>query len=205
MKLSFTRPALGLALALGLSACGGEAQFDINGVVTGLNYPGLVLHAHGMFVTPQPQFNEDGTPKNVEFTFPQPVPYGMLYSVEVKMQPPHQTCQVVSEPDTAGRHASIMVGVQCLQNVYKLSGKVTGLPADGSLTLANGSEGTVSVKATTAVPEPTFTFEVYDDRSYGLSVLQKPATHNCTVSQNGVGIIDRADVANILVTCSPNG
>ena len=202
MKSSFVRTALAAALALGLAACGGEAEFPINGTVTGLNYPGLVLYTHGQTVSPTPQFDDKGVAKDVNFSFPQTIPYGVVYEVSVQTNPPHQTCSVARGSDTAGRTSTIQVYVQCLQNTYRLTGKVTGLPVDGSITLANGSEGTVTVKATSTVTEPQFTFVVRDDRSYGITVLEQPAGYACTVSQNGIGIVDRADVANVQVTCT---
>ena len=202
MKSSFVRIALAAALPFGLAACGGEAEFPINGTVTGLNYPGLVLYTHGQTVAPTPQFDAKGAAKDVTFSFPQTIPYGVVYEVGVQTNPPHQTCSVARGSDTAGRTANIHVLVQCQQNTYRLTGKVTGLPVDGTVSLANGSEGLVTVKATSTVAEPQFVFVVRDDRSYGITVLEQPAGYACTVSQNGVGIVDRADVPNVQVTCT---
>lgn len=202
MKSSFVRIALAAALALGLAACGGEAEFPINGTVTGLNYPGLVLYTHGQTVSPTPQFDAQGVSQDVTFSFPETIPYGVEYEVSVRTNPPHQTCSVARGSDTAGRTASIHVFVQCLQNTYRVMGKVTGLPVDGAITLANGSEGMATVKATSTVTEPQFVFMVRDDRSYGITVLEKPAGYTCTVSQNGIGIVDRADIPNVQVSCS---
>lgn len=204
MKSSFVRAAFAAALVLGLAGCGGEAQFDINGTVRGLNYPGLVLYTHGQTVSPTPQFDDKGVAKDVSFRFPETIPYGVVYEVSVQTNPPHQACTVANPSDTAGRTSTINIFVTCVQNSYRLTGKVTGLPVDGTVVLANGSEGTVTVKATTTVTEPQFTFFVRDDRSYGITVLEQPAGYTCTVSQNGVGIVDRSDIQNVQVTCAAN-
>ena len=50
MKSSLIRPALALALAASLAACGGsdKAEFTVAGSVTGLVYDGLVLTNAGV-------------------------------------------------------------------------------------------------------------------------------------------------------------
>lgn len=193
MKSSFLRPALALALALGLSACGGSATFGINGTVTGLAYPGLVLTTNGVELP----IAVGAT----SFSFPNSLEYGDIFNVQVKTNPAHQTC----EPDerynagTAGRTASINVLIHCRVNTFTLGGKVTGLTTDG-LVLTNGtSGGTVAIaKGATGFVFPT---QVAFAQSYGVTVLTQPTGQTCVVT-NGVGEMGDAKVENIQITCN---
>jgi hypothetical protein len=194
MKSSFLRPAVALALALGLSACGGgKAMFTLGGNVGNLVYPGLVL------------VNElDSTELAVAagattFAFPQELEYGTEFDVKIKSQPQHQTCELARGHDTAGRMANITIFVQCSLNVFTLGGKVSGLTTDG-LVLANGTTGgTVTVPKNAAAF--TFPIPVPFGASYGVTVLTQPAGQTCTVS-SGVGEMGDAKVENIQVDCT---
>lgn len=193
MKSSFLRPALALALALGLSACGGSAKFTVNGTVTGQAYPGLVLTNNG---TDLPIAVGATT-----FSFPGSLEYGDTYNVQVKTNPPHQTCEPNAQynSDTAGRTATINVPIRCLTNTFSLGGKVTGLTADG-LVLTNGTAGgTVTVAKGAA--GFIFAVPVAFGQSYGVTVLTQPTGQNCTVT-NGIGEMGDAKVENIQVTCN---
>lgn len=193
MKSSFLRPALALALALGLTACGGSATFGVNGTVTGQAYPGLVLTNNGVDLP-----IAVGT---TTFSFPGSLEYGETYKVLVKTDPPHQTCEADARynADTAGRTAAINVPVVCSINAFTVGGKITGLNAVG-LVLTNGTTGgtvTVVKDATVFVFANPVTF----DQSYGVTILNQPAGQTCTVT-NGVGVMGDAKVDNVQVTCS---
>jgi hypothetical protein len=206
MKSSLIRPALALALALGLSACGGggKAEFTVAGTVKGLVYPGLKLSTNGMELPVAPPATAGA---DVAFAFPNKLEYGDLYDVTFTGQPVHQTCGFPStyrdpiNKDTAGRLAKIDIIVECSIDVFTIGGTVTGLTADG-LVLVNGSTGgsiTVAKDATAyqlAAPVP---YGV----TYGIAVLTQPTGLTCTVS-NGVGTMGDAKVDNANVTCRPN-
>jgi hypothetical protein len=193
MTLTFMRPAIALAIALGLAGCGGKASFPINGSLGGLSYDHLVLSTNGMDLP----VAKGAT----SFSFPNSLSYGDEYSVTVKTQPDHQTCLVQNGADTAGRLASINIVVQCVLNQYSIGGTITGLTSDG-LTLTNGSAGGTVVAVAGA---QTFTFgaTVPFSVSYGVTVLAQPAKENCSVTQNATGVMGDAAVTNIVVSCVP--
>jgi hypothetical protein len=206
MKSSFMRPAMALALALGMAACGGKATFEVSGTVSGLVYPGLILTNNGtdLAIAPPP------TGTTTTFRFPS-IDYGQTYDVKVKpnadpllppANPQHQTCSVLNGTDTAGRLATIDISVVCSIKALSIGGTVSGLTADG-LVLTNGSTG-----GTAPVPKDATTFvfavPVPYKNSYGVSVLTQPTGLKCSVSPNGTGIMGDVAITNIAVTCVPN-
>jgi RNase P/RNase MRP subunit p29 len=209
MTLTFKRAAIALAIAVALVGCGGKASFQIAGTVVGLSNQGLVLTTNGMDVA---------VPATAtSFTFPNTLSYGDVYNVTVKAQPEHQTCSVGSfvsptgvtlngASDTAGRLASINIGVQCSFNTFGIGGKVTGLTSAG-LVLTNGSfGGTVTITpAAAGAADPTFVFPnpVQFGVSYGVTVLTQPASETCSVSPNGTGVMGDVGVGDIVVSCVP--
>lgn len=193
MKSSFLRPALALALAIGLSACGGTATYTVSGTVNGLAYPGLVLTNNGVDLP----IAVGAT----TYAFPGTLEYGDTYNVAVKTDPAHQTC--LADPqrraDTAGRLATINVAVQCTTNAATVGGKITGLTTEG-LVLTNGTAGgTVTVAKDAAVF--VFSSMVTYGQTYGVTILKQPTGQTCTVT-NGVGEMGDAKVENIQVTCA---
>jgi hypothetical protein len=199
MKSSLMRPALMLALALGLASCGGKAGFTITGTVTGQQFPGLVLGTNGMTVAIDPP-----TPPltTVNYSFPKQIEYGDVYDVTVTQQPQHQTCgpaNAVLATDTAGRLGQINVPFTCALNAYAIGGTVTGLTVDG-LVLANGSTGgsITLAKDTAAFSLGMVTYGV----TYGVTVQAQPAGLVCSVA-NGTGVMGDAPVSNIAVSCVP--
>lgn len=193
MTFKFMRPALAIALALSLSACGGKASFPISGTVNGLKYAGLTLTANGMDLAV--------APNATSYTFPNSLSYGDEYEVTVKSQPAHQTCAVSVGKDSAGRLASISVPVNCALNMATIGGSITGLTSAG-LVLTNGSDGgTVSP----AAADTTFTFAsnpVAFGVTYGVTVLTQPASDVCTVT-GGAGTMGDTAIASIVVSCVP--
>jgi hypothetical protein len=188
----FVRFVVAAAMAVGLAACGGKAQFDIQGAVDGLKYPGLVLASNGQTVS---------VPANTtSFKFGSSIDYGTTYAVTVQTQPAHQNCSVANPTDTAGRMASINVVVICTMNAYAIGGTISGLDVDG-LVLINGSNATIApAKGTTTY---TFPFAVEFGNTYGVTVLTHPPGYRCTVS-NGTGTMNEAAVTNINVACNPS-
>lgn len=214
MTFKFLRPALAIALALTLGACGGKASFTIAGTASGLKYQGLVLNSNGMDlnVAPATPTATVAVPP-VSFAFPNSISYGEVYEVSVKAQPAHQNCVVGAfadstgkvtgaAKDTAGRLSTIDVGVMCSVNAYSIGGTIKGLTTDG-LKLTNGSDpGTVTVTATGSDVAFIFPNLVPYGTTYGVTVLAQPTDAFCTVSPNGTGTMGDAAVADIVVTCT---
>lgn len=201
MKSSMMRPALVLALVLGLAGCGGKAGFTIGGTVNGLQYQGLVLTSNGMDLEVTPP-----TPPNtaMNFSFPNQISYGDEYAVTVKTQPQHQFCApnaYVRNSGTAGRTASINTQFDCSLASHTIGGTISGLTADG-LVLANGSTGgtlTVAKGATTFTMPVPVTYNV----TYGITVQTQPTGLVCSVDSKGTGTMGDQNIADIGVTCVP--
>jgi hypothetical protein len=196
MKSSFMRPAFALALALGLTACGGKATFPIGVTVNGLLFPNLVLSTNGMDLAIAPGANG----ATVTGSFAKPISYGDVYEVIAKQQPDHQTCVpvLVTNKDTAGRLATINATFTCTTNAYTIGGPITGLKAAG-LVLTNGSNGGTFAATSTST---TFTLPaVTYNTTYGVTVLTQPTGQVCTVGAKGIGTMGDAMVQDIAVTC----
>ncbi|MFC0130997.1 hypothetical protein CR105_05070 [Massilia eurypsychrophila] len=193
MTKSFLRPAIALALALSLAACGGgKATFPITGTISGLVYDDLVLSTNGMDLKVPA--------KATTFTFPNTLDYGEVYAVVQTKPPAHQNCEVVRGTETAGRLATISIEVYCTINTAIVGGTITGLKSAG-LQLTNGSDPAVltALAADTAFLMPN---KVPYGSTYGITVLTQPATETCSVA-NGTGVTGDVAVTNIVVTCVP--
>ena len=213
-KSTLALSALTLALAAGLSACGGgSSSYTIGGVVIGLEYPGLVLSNTGedLAIGPSGYTNVTDpsgkvigrTPNNVDYAFKNQADYGDTYNVSVKTQPLHQFCELGGgNADTAGRLSVINSVISCKLIDNPVSGTVTGLTS-GELQLINGSSG----EAIVVVPANAISFvlanEVTYGQTYGITVYKQPAGLTCTVS-NGAGVMGDDPINNVSVDCRPN-
>jgi hypothetical protein len=205
MKLSYAGAGVALILAATLAACGGKAQFTVQGSVDNLKNAGLVLANGGDTVS---------VPAGAtSFSFPQQIDYGTSYNITVKTNPAHMNCQIGNASGSAGHTVTIQAAVVCNQNTYTLGGQFTGITpaADGTariVTLLNGSTGgTVDVSSaagTLGAGDFVFPAVVADGQAYGVTVV-KPATPNglsCTIA-NGAGVMHEAAVSNLILTCVP--
>ena len=219
MKFSTLSAVAALTLAAALSACGGKAQFAVQGTITNLNNSGLVL-ANGSDRLPVPS----GT---TSFVMPQQIPYGTDYNVTVLTNPARQTCTPVSGGSgSAGHTIAIAVQINCVQNTYSVGGQFTGLlanndavPASGTtaavpatprvVTLLNGSSGGQVLVSSAGADDGTpgkgefvFGTAVADGSAYGVTILSQPADINCTLINN-TGIINGSNASNIQLNCTP--
>ncbi|OEZ99807.1 hypothetical protein [Duganella sp. HH101] len=213
MKFSTLSAIAALMLAAALSACGGKAQFAVQGTISGLGNPGLVL-ANGSDTLNVPA-------GALSFTMPRQIPYGTEYNITVQHDPDHQTCQVVAGASgSAGHTVSIAAQVLCQQKTYNVSGQFIGLFPNNDATattaatprivvLTNGSAGgTVSVSSASALDaalgKGNFQFDtkVPHGIAYGVTILSQPADLNCSLT-GGTGVINDADASNLLLTCKP--
>ena len=211
MKSSLIRPALALALAASLAACGGsdKAEFTVAGTVNGLVYEDLVLTNAGVQLKVVPPTTPEAP---VRFAFPDKLEYGDTYDVRVLAQPKHQFCEpgapvngfYANNADTAGRLVSIDIVMKCTINEYTVVGTITGLKGAG-LVLANGSTGGTYTAATPATP-PSTTPIAYElppvkfNITYGVTVSKQPVGQVCTVA-NPTGTMGDVKVQNVNVTC----
>ena len=192
MRSSHFRSIGAMLLALGLTACGGKATFDVSGVITGLSFNHLVLANGSDTVSP--------VANATSFTFPHQIDYGTAFNIVVQTPPDHQACVVTGGTGSAGHTAAIAATLTCVTNALALSGTVTGLTGTG-LVLINGSVlAPVSVAPVTPTADVPFAFaNVTYGNTYGVTVVD-PSGQHCTV-QNGSGTMTDAGVTNVLVTC----
>ena len=201
MKFSYASVLAALGLAAALSACGGKAQFVVQGTVDNLKTGGLVL-ANGSDTVSVPA-------GATSFAFPQQISYGTTYNIVVQKQPDHMTCQVIAGNDSAGHTVTIVANVTCAQNTYSLGGKFVGLTnaADATartVTLLNGSTGGSLIISSTADGTGEFQFAspVADGQAYGVTVQTQPTGLTCTL-QNATGVMQDSLVSNVVLTCAP--
>ena len=204
MKLSTLGAAAALILMTALAACGGKAQFTVQGTVDGLSNNGLSLTNAGETVA---------VPAGASsFAFARQIPYGTDYNVSITSQPAHQTCNFNNSPTgSAGFTVAISVAVVCSQNTNTLGGQFSGLTpaADGTVrtvVLINGSAGgTVTVGSPTdGTGAGTFVLgNVADGTAYGVTIQTQPAGLTCTLT-NGTGVMHETPVSNLVLACKPS-
>jgi len=204
MKLSYLSACAALALAAALAACGGKAQFTVQGSVIGLANTGLVL-ANGGDTISVPA--GAGT-----FSFPHQISYGSDYNITIPTQPAHQTCAIGNATGSAGHTVTIQAVVQCTQNAYTLGGQFTGLTPAADATartvvLINGSAGgTLTVSSATdgtGMGDFVFGSTVADGQAYGVTILTQPTGLTCTLT-NGTGVMHESLVSNLVLACVPS-
>lgn len=205
MKLTLTRASVLLALALGLSGCGGKATFQLSGPVTGLVYSGLVITN---------TTNGDVkavAPTDTTFKLDQTLEYGQVYNVQITAQPANQTCALSGGADTAGRLSSISIPVVCVVQTFTIGGTVSGLvdtagTTPSGLVVTNGTDK-LAIEVNGAYTMPA---KVAFDQLYGVTIVTQPTGKFCTISNPSgkvqtvalsVGYSNPVD--NINISCVP--
>src|SRR5271154_1119064 len=106
--------------------------YSLEGTISGLNGPGLVL--------------ADGTdtlavsPDATSFTMPSSLAYTSSYVVPVQTQPPGLACAVGNGAGTMPAGAVTNVAVTCTDQPFSLGGTISGLGNNAGLTLTNGRD-----------------------------------------------------------------
>ncbi|SHH55332.1 hypothetical protein [Massilia sp. CF038] len=177
MNLRFLRPTAMLALAIGLSACGGSNTFTINVSFKDVLYDGLIL------VDTISGTELKVAPGTTTATFPNSLDYGKEYNViikdtnGVKSLPAHQTCVLGGGADTAGRLSKIQVVVECKIVSPTVTGAIKPTGVATGLQITNGTRPVfTAVAASTAY---AFQFVDYGS-SFGPVITAQPAGLTCT-------------------------
>jgi len=208
MKFSYAGALVALTLASLLSACGGKAQYTVQGSVSGLTVDGLQLSNGG---------NTIDVPKGASsFAFPQQIDYGTEYDITITRNPDYFTCGVAGGKGSAGYTVSIGAAVSCTPNSYTVGGTYSGLvsvekttPTDGTtptdvpnlVTLINGSGAQVQLSSATATSGTFTAATLTNGEVYSISILTQPKNLICTLTnQNGV-IRAPNSVTNLTLTC----
>jgi hypothetical protein len=190
MKLTYTRASALLALALGLSACGGKATFDVGGPISGLYFTGLKITntTNGDVVSVEPP--APAAAGVTSFKLATKLEYGQPYNVSITSMPQHQTCSLFNGADTAGRLATINIGVACTVQAFPIGGSVTGLiyrdPATDTtstrLKITNGADTLVIEKDTVSPAIYIMPTAVPYGLDYGVAIVSQPTGQTCTIA-----------------------
>jgi len=170
-----------LALALGLSACGGDdPAHDINIEVTGLNYDNLVVTDLISGIKHPVAKSSPVAGQPVKFVFPRKLGYGDEFHIKVEDsdQPDHQKCEGEVH-DSAGRVSSINITLVCKNLTPDLWGTIQKPDAVDvtGLTVTNGSLPAFTATSTSK----TYSFnDIAYDTTYGLVITKHPADGKST-------------------------
>ncbi|KQN79588.1 hypothetical protein ASF04_03705 [Duganella sp. Leaf61] len=211
MKFSYAGALVALTLASLLSACGGKAQYTVQGSVSGLTVDGLQLMNGGQTLD---------VPKGASsFAFPQQIDYGTEYDITISKNPEFFTCGVAGGKGSAGYTVSIGAVVRCDPNSYTVGGTYSGLVSvekelltgatvetdvANKVTLINGSGSQVELSSATATSGTFTVATLTNGEVYSISILKQPNKLTCTLAnQNGV-IRAPNSVTNLTLTCVPS-
>jgi hypothetical protein len=204
MKKSTLYSCVALACALGLTACGGsdDGQLQLLVGLGGVTKTGLTISNNG------------GTPVAVEpgaaFSFPDLIPVDSDYDIKVVTQPSNTvpgSCVVNNGKGNTGPYSPQNISVVCVVTTYTLGGTVSGLTG-GDLVVNNGAQSVKILKDATTfnMTTPITGFptlgEVPEGKPYGLTILTQPASGRCTIA-NPNGTMPAAAVNSIVITCTP--
>lgn len=202
MKNLYLRSAVALACALSLAACGGgdNGTMQLGGGVQGVTIAGLVLQNKG-----GPELKVE--PYASSFVFPDLIAANTEYEITIKSWPDNANCKMINgKGKTSAYGVGLSIGVICTLNPHDVKGKIVGLR--GPLVIINGTYRlNIPANATTfnltveSEDKKTKTGQVGETQAYGVSVLQQPPGQTCVI-ENAVGIMGKADVDNILITCN---
>jgi hypothetical protein len=182
-----------------LAGCGGTVSETIGGNVTGLSGgTQLVL------------LNNGGNPvtinANGSYTFSNKIETGGTYNVTVQSNPIGETCTVSngtgSISSTVGAVTNINVSCTAITTNYNsVSGTVTGLPNNTSVTLSDGGSNPSSLVLTT---NGTFTFptQLQVGTTYNVTVTSQPSIGSCTVSNGASTVPIAGNPTAVTVTCN---
>jgi hypothetical protein len=199
MKSSILRAsAVSLACALVLSACGGgSGDLTLGGAVQNVTKDGLVLQNNGgndtAVVAPY-----------TSFQFTNRVSTDDQFNITVKSIPSNASeCHVNNGKARANYYSIYQVSVACTIKQHALTVTVNN-PTGVGITIVNGSDKK-DVAADTK-PVSVSMSPVNEDGPYGITVLNPPAGHTCTVtggsSGNGSGIMGSDETTTVTVTCA---
>jgi hypothetical protein len=169
------------------------SDFTVGGNIGNLAGSGLVLQNNGG----SDLHLDSGA---VSFTFP-PAPSGTQYNVTVAAQPtgPAQMCTVGMPSGTIGGENVTSVQVDCVTTEFSIGVTVTGLHGSGLQLQNNGAE-VLNIASDGQFKFPT---SQQTNTSYNVIVLTPPSdpAQSC-LTTNGSGIVNGADVTNIVVECT---
>ncbi|MET0321928.1 MAG: hypothetical protein ABW069_14515 [Duganella sp.] len=208
MKFSYAGALVALTLASLLTACGGKAQYTVQGTVSGLTVDGLQIKNGNDTLT----VAQGAT----SFAFPTQIDYGAEYNISVVKNPDYFNCAVTAGSGTAGYTIAIGAAVTCTPISYSVGGTYSGLvsventtvngvtsPVANTVTLINGSGASVTLSSGTATSGNFTVASLNNGGIYSISILTQPKNLTCSLT-NGNGVVRGANVSNMALTCVPS-
>ncbi len=143
---------------------------------------------------------------NGAFTFATSIKSGSNYEVKILTQPSAQTCSVTANGTAQVGSSNISnVTVVCTTNTFTIGGTISGLI--GTATLHNNVvENNTQDSALTVTSNGAFTFTtaINDLTNYQVTVTGQPTNQTCSVTANGTGVINNANISGVSVVCTNN-
>lgn len=173
----------------------GQLVFSVSGVITGLSGTVLLQNNGG-----------DSVPRTVNgaFTFPRLSADGDDYNATVAAHPAGQICTVTNGSGIVSGAPIEDIAIDCVVSagasppVYSIGGTITGL--NGTVQLRNNG---VDILSRSINGSYNFATRLTDGSGYSIGVAAQPIGQTCSVV-NGVGNIDGANIADVIVTCVNN-
>jgi hypothetical protein len=129
-----------------------------------------------------------------DFVFSNRVANGEEYAVSIQTQPVNQYCSINNESGTIADKNIATVSIDCI-NTYEVSGFISGLTGDLSLSLNNQTAETFSTNGFFA-----FSGRAIDNQHYTVNVTSDPSGYYCHVA-NGMDTINSSAINDVSVTC----
>ncbi len=211
MKSVYPRAGLALLCAVILSACGGSGNGSmlLQGSISGLSKPGLVLINRS---TGEKLSIEAGASA---FQFTRLIAVDESFDIEIDTPPTGASCKLTDNINKANSFTSYRTVVSCTTNPWILGGVVKGLADDGvtgnndGVTLANGPDTVYVGPSATAGADVPFSFAntVGEGTAYGVTVLAQPTNRSCSLTAPttgtvaGTGLMPASNYNGLVVTC----
>ena len=211
MKSVYPRAGLALLCAVVLSACGGgsDGSMLLQGSISGVTKPGLVLvnRSTGEKIT---------IPANATtFQFTRLIAVDESFDIQIDTPLPSAKCVLTDNVNKANSFTSYRTVVSCTTNPWVLGGVAQGLADDGvagnndGVTLANGPDTVYIAPPAKAGDDVTFSFAntVGQGSPYGVTVLAQPSNRTCSLtapvtnSVPGSGVMPAGNDNRLVVNC----
>lgn len=211
MKSVYPRAGLALLCAVVLSACGGgsDGSMLLQGSISGLEKPGMVL----INVPTGEKINIAANATGFQFT--RLIAVDESFEIKVDTPPAGAKCEVIDGKNKANSFTSYRTVVRCTTNPWVLGGVAKGLADDGvagnndGVTLANGPDTVYVAPSATAGGDVAFSFAntVGEGSPYGVTVLAQPSNRTCSLtapvtnSVPGSGVMPAGNDNRLVVNC----
>lgn len=183
-------------------------SYTLGGTVTNLQGSGLTLKdaVSGQTFVVQP--NGLGS---VPFNFASPILSGSSYQVSVIQQPTklNQTCAVTSSNGVMGAGPVTSLAVNCVTNLYGVSGTINGPAASSTtgLVLTDTLNGTQAIISGTSFYFPYPNGGIPDGSSFNIQIQELESAYtntnsHCLLASTGAdGVIAGQNFTSVQVTC----